>query len=235
MTASVKIHELGTEALKEAAHILGRGMCNNPANVRAFAISDAESRRRALTRFFEPVLYGLYQRGIVLGAFLEEAMVGICGIARPGFCQPALLEKLRAVPAVLQCNPVLAGLRVSHWVSEWARRDPALPHWHLGPVAVDTPMQRQGIGSAMLSAFCSHMDAYGSLAYLETDRAENVNFYQKFGFTVMMESKVLGVSTWFMSRLSGSDYNTDDFLCGNAATNTSRKARTLALRSRREL
>ena len=200
MNTPLRIRELGRADLEEAAQLLGRGMYNNPANIRAFAISDAERRRRAVARFFRPVLHGLYLRGIVYGAFRSEDMVGVCGIARPCFCQPAPLEKLRVIPAVVLRNPVLTGFRISTWVSAWARRDPVVPHWHLGPVAVDPPMQGQGIGSAMLAAFCSHMDAYGSLSYLETDRAENVRFYAKFGFAVMAERKILEVPTWLMAR-----------------------------------
>jgi hypothetical protein len=48
-----------------------------------------------------------------------------------------------------------------------------------------------------------HMDAYGAVAYLETDRHANVRFYQKFGFTVVAEADVMGVPNWFMSRPGG--------------------------------
>ena len=90
MMNGVKIRELSRGELELAAQVLGRGMCNNPANIRAFAISDTEQRSRALTRFFAPVLSGLYRRGVVYGAFCDEGMVGVCGIARPGFCQPSI-------------------------------------------------------------------------------------------------------------------------------------------------
>jgi len=52
----------------------------------------------------------------------------------------------------------------------------------------------------MLTAYCAHMDAYGAFSYLETDRPENVSFYQKFGFVVMAEAEIMGVPNWFMSR-----------------------------------
>ena len=200
MMNGIQIRELNRGDLEQAAHVLGRGMCNNPVNIRAFAISDAEQRSRALTRFFAPVLSGLYRRGVVYGAFRDEVVVGVCGIARPGFCQTTLLEKLSVIPAVVPCNAILTGYRVSKWVSEWTRKDPPTLHWHIGPVAVEPAAQRQGVGSAMLAAVCLHMDAYGSVSYLETDRMENVRFYQNFGFVVLEQSKVLGVSTWYMSR-----------------------------------
>ena len=52
----------------------------------------------------------------------------------------------------------------------------------------------------MLAAFCKLMDSFCAFSYLETDKSENVRFYQKFGFKVMAEAEVLGVPNWFMCR-----------------------------------
>src|SRR3984885_955306 len=121
----VKLGQLRRTDLRPAALILGRAMRDNPAHVRAFAISDAERRRQALERFFRPVLLGLHQRGLIYGAYRDNALVGICGIARPGFCQPTPLEKLRLLPAVVFGNPLGTALRVLNWADAWAHRDPA--------------------------------------------------------------------------------------------------------------
>ena len=40
----------------------------------------------------------------------------------------------------------------------------------------------------------------GDVAYLETDKPENVSFYQRFGFEVTEEAQVLGIPNWFMLR-----------------------------------
>jgi ribosomal protein S18 acetylase RimI-like enzyme len=197
---SLILRELQPSELGEAARLVGRGMRDNSLNVRAFGTPDAERRCRALARFFAPVLRGLYRRGLILGAFGHGTLVGVCGMARPGSCQPETLEKLRVLPSVVYGNPIGTPLRVLTWVSEWARRDPSEPHWHLGPVAVDAHLQGQGIGRAMLDAFCARMDECRTLSYLETDKSENVGFYQKFGFAVVGEAEVLGVPNWFMSR-----------------------------------
>jgi ribosomal protein S18 acetylase RimI-like enzyme len=90
---------------------------------------------------------------------------------------------------------------VLKWVGEWSRRDPKEPHWHLGPIAVDWGLQRRGIGSVLLSRFCADMDGKVALSYLETDRSENVGFYQRSGFSVVAKAEVLGITNWFMSRL----------------------------------
>jgi ribosomal protein S18 acetylase RimI-like enzyme len=197
------LRELQSAELGEAAHLLGRAMCDNPATVRAFRITDTERRTRALERFFVPVLGGLHQRGLIYGAFRESSLVGVYGMARHAFCRPTVLEKVGIVPSVVLGNPAGTILRVITWVGEWARRDLAEPHWHLGPVAVDPKIQGLGIGSTMLTAFCSRMDDLSMLSYLETDKYENVRFYRKLGFEVVAEAEVLGVPNWFMSRPGG--------------------------------
>jgi hypothetical protein len=168
--------------------------------MRVFGIPNGGQRSKAMCRFFVPVLKGLYQRGIVLGAVLADRLVGVCAMTRPGFCQPGTVEKARVFPAALIGNPIQTPLRILNWVGEWARRDPSQPHWHLGPVAVEPDLQGQGIGTAMLDAFCAIADSTGTQAYLETDKDENVCFYQRFGFTVLESAQVLGVLNWFMFR-----------------------------------
>jgi len=193
------IRKLRPSELVNAASLLSRAMRDNPINVRAFG-GDATRRGRTLTRFFESVLRGLERRGSILAAVEGEVLLGVYAEAPPGHCQPTLTEKIRVVPSVLFGQSVAASIRVGHWVAEWSRRDPAERHWHLGPVAVDAPVQGRGIGRAMMAEFCARMDERAAMAYLETDKATNVRFYQRCGFAVIAEAEVLGVPNWFMSR-----------------------------------
>jgi hypothetical protein len=197
---SLMLRELQRVELEGAAQLLGRAMRDNPIDARAFGKQNGERRRQALTRFFVPVLHGLHRRGLVLGAFCESARVGVCGMARPGLCQPTVMEKLGVAPSVLFGNPLSTIPRVLTWTGEWSRRDLLEPHWHLGPVAVESRLQGQGIGTAMIDDFCARMDQLQTLSYLETDKFENIGFYQQFGFTVIAKAEVLKVPNWFMSR-----------------------------------
>ena len=197
--AEISLRKLRRSELREAAQLLGRGMRDNPINVQAFP-SQPERRGRAMVRFFEPVIRGLHARGSILGAFRGATMVGVCAMAPPGRCQPTVGEKLRILPAIVFGNPIGVPLRVMRWTGEWARRDPADPLWHLGPVAVDPAVQGQGIGSTMLTNVCAQMDACSALSYLETDKSENVRFYERFGYAVLAEGLVLAVPNWFMIR-----------------------------------
>ena len=193
------IRELGFDRLPQASAVLGRGMRDNPLHIQTFG-TDPERRRAGLERMFLPVLRLYHGKGAILGSFDGESLVGVCAMVQPGRCQPGLLEKLRIIPAVLRGNPLGATGSILRWTAAWARHDPREPHWHLGPVAVDQGLQGRGIGSTLMRSFCQRMDATRSVAYLETDKAENVRFYQRFGFAVTAQEDVLGMPNWFMLR-----------------------------------
>ncbi len=118
----------------------------------------------------------------------------------PGSCRPTPREKVGLLPAVFSGNSLTTVISVLRWTSAWARHDPAEAHWHLGPVGVERDLQGKGIGSALLKVFCDRMDAARVLAYLETDKSENVRFYKRFGFEVVAADYVIGVRNWFMAR-----------------------------------
>jgi len=208
---------LESRDLEEGAKLVARGMRDNPANTRVFRIPDGEQRSMSMGRFFFPVLWGLYRRGLVLGALRSNRLVGICGMARPGFCQPRAMEKIAVLPGAVIGNPISTPLRISRWVGEWARRDARELHWHLGPVTVEPMLHGQGIGTAMLHAFCAVVDSTGANAYLETDKVENVRLYQRFGFTVMESAEVLGIPNWFMLRAAKAEAGMQSSLATGAS------------------
>jgi ribosomal protein S18 acetylase RimI-like enzyme len=117
----------------------------------------------------------------------------------PGECRPGFGGQLRMLPALLRCGPRSAGRTIS-WLGAWSKRDPGERHWHLGPLAVDAHLQGRGVGSRLMQIFCAQMDAARDDAYLETDKPENVRFYERFGFGVIGEEEMLGVRNWFMFR-----------------------------------
>jgi hypothetical protein len=47
---------------------------------------------------------------------------------------------------------------------------------------------------------CQRLDADGLVGYLETDKPENVRFYERSGYEVIGEAAVVGVPNWFMRR-----------------------------------
>ncbi|MGZ7188531.1 MAG: GNAT family N-acetyltransferase, partial [Halobacteriota archaeon] len=58
----------------------------------------------------------------------------------------------------------------------------------------------KGIGSQMMELYCDIVDRNKLEGYLETDRPENVPFYERFGFKVVEEEVEIGVKYWLMLR-----------------------------------
>jgi ribosomal protein S18 acetylase RimI-like enzyme len=188
---------LQADRVGDAVGVLSRGMRDNPNNIAAFG-PDPERREHCLRRLFAG-LFGAVSSQQPLCALDGEALVGVTGVAPPGSCQPTFGERARIAPSILAAGPRSA-LRVLRWTAAWAERDPEDPHVHLGPLAVEPRRQGQGIGSRILTEHCSKLDEEGQIGYLETDKAENVALYERFGFQVVGEAEIIGVLNWFMWR-----------------------------------
>ncbi|HEX6231923.1 MAG TPA: GNAT family N-acetyltransferase [Jiangellaceae bacterium] len=191
----IEIRPLGREALDSAALLAARSMRDNPLQVVAIG-QGPERRVRIMHRGFSRLLR-LDGRPTV-GAWDGDRLVGVAATADPGHCQPSAGERLRLTPTFLMAGR--AAPRLGRWMSAWAKYDPARPHSHLGPVAVDPDLQGRGIGSMLLADYCQRLDQTRMLSYLETDKPENVRLYERFGYAVTADATVIGVTSWFMTR-----------------------------------
>jgi ribosomal protein S18 acetylase RimI-like enzyme len=85
------------------------------------------------------------------------------------------------------------------------RRDDAAagqPYWYLPWLGVDPRAQRSGAGSALLAAMFVRTDAASVACILETEKAANVPYYERHGFSVSHEGVVPlgGPPYWTMIR-----------------------------------
>jgi len=192
----VAVEELERHEMAYAAGVLARGMRDNPNHVAVWG-DDPRARVRGSQRLFGALLPSMKQAPLC--ARRSAFVVGVLGMAPPGACQPSLPSQLRLLPAMIRCGPTPTR-RMLAWIREWQGRDPKERHWHLGPLAVEGGLQGMGIGSQMMERFRAQMDSGKEVAYLETDKPENVQFYEKFGFKVVDEAQVVGTPNWFMLR-----------------------------------
>jgi GNAT superfamily N-acetyltransferase len=196
-TRELEVVDLRRADIPEAVAVLARGMRDNPQHLAVFG-PDPERRRRALARLFGS-LFRVFPRNTPIAARRDGRIVAATGIAPAGTCQPTPRQGLAMLPAILAAGP-RSTVRSARWIKAWADRDPDEPHVHLGPLAVDAPLQGQGIGSQVLAEYCRRLDAAGEVGYLETDKPENVEFYARQGFETIAEARVIGVPNWFMRR-----------------------------------
>jgi GNAT superfamily N-acetyltransferase len=192
----VHVAPLTPAELDAAVGVLARGMRDNPLHVAAFG-DDPGARVTKLTGMFTMVL-GMQPDA--LRADEDGTIVGTCGLGDTEPCATGAFAEVSREEFPPVSDDPDEGDRVYEWVMAWAARDPEERHLHLGPIAADAGRQGQGIGTEMMKAFCAMADGHSLPAYLETDKAENVRFYEKFGFETMGETPVIGVPNWFMAR-----------------------------------
>jgi len=130
---------------------------------------------------------------------VEDELVGVLSSTPPGaypLPPPSMAVRLRCLLG--------QGLRVANrWAGVYELlRDhhPAERHWYLGTLGVEPELWGRGIGTELLSTWLQKVDDDRAPAYLETDTAGNLRFYERTGFEVVEELWVLGVRIWMMRR-----------------------------------
>ncbi len=170
----------------------------NPLN-RAVIQASPEACERANRFSMQALLPVAIRHGRVRVAVRAEAMAGVAVSVGPG------RFPLPAPPWIPRWRAAFGqGLRVS---ARWGEVFDALsaahaiePHWYLASLGVEPGSQRTGIGSALMEDWIRSVDSEGMPAYLETDSAANVRFYEGFGFRVRREVEVLGIPIWLLWR-----------------------------------
>lgn len=86
-------------------------------------------------------------------------------------------------------------------LNEMDKLHPSEPHWYLAAIGVDPKFQGRGIGSALLRSRFEVCDSARLPVYLETQKPENVPYYERFGFAVLHTVAKSGCPTlWGMWR-----------------------------------
>lgn len=186
--------------LDRVAHVLAAAFRDNPLNRAVIASDDRERRLRCN-------VFGA--RALLPAALAEQAL----RLARSGDGQIVAvligLEPLRYPLPAPELGSRLRcawgqGFRVARrWAAVFEELDAwhlSEPHRYLGTLAVDPQHQRRGLGSELLARWLDEMSHASLPVYLETDRCENLAFYERFGFSLLREIQVLGTPIWCMLR-----------------------------------
>lgn len=199
MSLQTEVRALTLAEKADAAAVLARGMLDNPIHVQVFG-ADVGRRAHMLEAMFTSIVGQQLARGVVLGAFRNGDLAGVCGVMPPGDCPAAAGGKLPRLLALVRDSGARNAGRVLEWMHDWMGTDPSVEHWHIGPFAVEPGLQGQGIGRALLRDCCRRVDEDGRAAYLENDKHENLPFFEHFGFEVEKRHPVLDTPVWFMMR-----------------------------------
>jgi len=200
-TAAVEPVALRREQINDAGRVLGRAFHTNPGFV--WALPDESARPRKLTWFMEMGTkagdkYGeVYTTpGDVEGAAVwlppGKTTLGIGQLLTVGFL---------AAPLKWGIGPFMKFMGVINRFEHLHKEAMPGDHWYLFLLGVDPPRQGQGVGSALIQPVLRKADASGLPCYLETDKPEDVTFYEKHGFAVVVKEQFPnGPSFWTMQR-----------------------------------
>jgi predicted N-acetyltransferase YhbS len=191
----VSIEPLKREEISETARLFALAFSTRPGLIKILK-GQRDKERRAVAMFEFPLKH---LPGSTLVAKKDNRVVGAIRFVEWPHCQLSPLQTLRFLPTML-AEMRSTALHHARQGLTWYRLDPKQPHWHIDPIAVLPEMQKQGIGSRLMTRFCEQMDKQGGKSYLETDKPEYVRFYEHFGFEVIREANVRGRHFWFMWR-----------------------------------
>ncbi|MBV9876322.1 MAG: GNAT family N-acetyltransferase [Verrucomicrobia bacterium] len=190
----ITIEEFNPEMTDDTADVLARAFVTNPLNIAVFGVDQVSANQA----FFRGGLRVM--RGRKLVALDGARIIGFIHWVTSPRCQVSIPEKLTMLPRMIPEFGLQRSLRISSWLATWSKHDPKDPHCHLGPIGVDPHAQGRGIGRRLMSLYCEDLDRTTTAGYLETDRPQNVAFYQRFGFEVTHEMPVLGTPNFLMRR-----------------------------------
>lgn len=191
------IRPMADPDMDAVCRVIGLAFADNPSTL-ANVGGDRAKARRTIEGAARVVKFGS-KWSHALVAERDGRIVGVLNAAPWPHCQASASEKLTWAPSMMRAMGS-ALPRAFRMMSARAKHDPGERHWHLGPIGVHPDYQHAGIGTALLTAFLSVVDANNTPAFLETDVEANVALYQTFGFVVVSEQDIIGINTRFMWR-----------------------------------
>jgi len=192
----IELKKYSAGYLDECVTVLADAFVENPLHVAAFGRGRMDQNRL----FFRIGLRQMFL-GQAFVALADGVVGGYLHFNASPYCLPAPEEVPLA--AATSLRPLGEAIpQVVRWYSRWCRLDPDEHHVHLGPIGVAPGLQRQGAGTALMRRYVEHLTQEEAAGYLETDRSENVEFYQKFGFIVQRKEELIGTPIWYMWRPS---------------------------------
>jgi GNAT superfamily N-acetyltransferase len=174
----------------ELSQMLGRAFYDDP--VSTWLLPDDKSRVARQSRMFAALTrhHHLAHQGVeVVGDGSTVAAAALWD--PPNAWRESRRAQLMMLPSLIRASGrrVMAGRA---FVELMQREHPEEPHWYLAVIGSDPTVRGKGFGQTLMRSRLERCDAEHCPAYLESSKAVNVPYYQRFGFEVFGEIVVPG-------------------------------------------
>ena len=167
------------------SHVLGRAFNDDP--VTAWMLPDEKTRPRRLPRLFATLTRYHHFAGGGVEVACDGQGVGAAALwDPPNRWKQSAREQLAMLPSVIRTFGYRAAA-ARDVIELMKRHHPEEPHWYLAVIGSDTIVRGKGFGQVLMRSRLDRVDAEHAPAYLESSKAENVPYYQRFGFEVTAE------------------------------------------------
>ena len=187
----------------ELSHALGRAFYDDPVCV--WIMPDPKARAAHLRKFFATVTRYHHLAGGGAEVATDGSTIGAAALwDPPGRWKQSGRQQLMMLPSfLLAFGPRLTtGRKLGALLAQTESQHPEEPHWYLAVIGSDTSVRGKGYGQALMQSRLDRVDAEHAPAYLESSKADNVPYYQRFGFEVSGEIVLPngGPTLWTMWR-----------------------------------
>jgi GNAT superfamily N-acetyltransferase len=192
---AVHVREATKADDNKVADVLARSFWDDP--VMSWLVAPARTRYVRQRHFFRSEAASVRRRGLVLTTD---------DLAGAAYWLPPKAWKTPTRDLVLHGLPMVRafGTRIPTalpLLTQMEKIHPSEPHWYLAVIGTDPVRQGYGVGGALIDHVLERCDDEGVGAYLESSKATNVPYYERFGFKVTEEIAFdKGPTLWGMWR-----------------------------------
>lgn len=175
------------------SHVLGRAFYDDPISM--WIMPDDRTRAAQLRKFFAAATRHHHLAGGGVEVASDESAIGAAALwDPPGRWKQSPREQLMMLAAFIRgfgLRPSV-GRKLGELLELMKRHHPEEPHWYLAVIGSDLTVRGKGFGQVLMRSRLDRADAEHAPAYLESSKAENVPYYQRFGFEVTGEMVLPG-------------------------------------------
>ncbi|HTT59764.1 MAG TPA: GNAT family N-acetyltransferase [Acidimicrobiales bacterium] len=168
---------------KHAARVSARAFLDDAYF--SYLLPDERARSRALELLFAAQIRrgGEHARTVTVRDERHQ-IVGVAVWFGPGHWPPSVGTQLSQLPVTLRAlyrHPRALRLGATY-INAVLKVHPKEHHWYLALIATDLTVQRRGAGTLLMNEGIEQMKLDGVGGYLETQKEENLAFYNRFGY-----------------------------------------------------